>query len=91
MLADILSNLPGATDGDASTAVETRQPVAALTDRIASFLTNDDNSYDWRSASAIAKALNVSESDVASAVQAVPGDFRSKQSIRGKGLLIQLA
>jgi hypothetical protein len=65
-------------------------PVAALGDKICDFLRNDQSGFDWRSAGAIAKAIDSTPEDVARAATA-HAELQSRQSRGQLGLLISLA
>lgn len=60
----------------------------SLSDKIRSFLENDQSGYEWRSAKAIAEAIGSTEGEVATAART--GNLQSRNSSRGLGVLISL-
>ncbi len=77
--------------GEVSAPIAAVDHVAVLGDKIADFLRNDQSSFDWRSASAIAKALDVETAAVETAAKQ-NRELSTRQSTRtGMGLLISLA
>jgi hypothetical protein len=66
-------------------------PVAILGDKVCDFLRNDQSGFEWRSAAAIAKSLDVSTGEVETAAKS-NRELSTRMSTRsGMGLLISLA
>lgn len=76
--------------GEEITSAPAVNPVAVLGDKICDFLRNDQSGFDWRSAGAIAKALDATPEDITRAATA-HAELQSRQSRGQLGMLISLA
>lgn len=89
--AEAIAHLSGTSAATVAAAVPAAAPSASdiLAGQVRAFLEGDQSGYDWRSASAIAAALQ-STADAVAAVATASNGLESRQSRGTLGVLVSL-